>query len=86
MYMIFSFGKPISTLYGRRTFWILYLLGAFSGSLAMHFGMPYVPNVIPQVGANAPIFAMATFYTLMNLNQVGLRFFFVPVPPWVSFL
>lgn len=82
MLILISFGRPIRMQYGNRVIWLLYFLGAFAGSLSMHFGMPNMPIVVPHVGADAPIAAMLTFYGLLNLHSQVLLFFF-PVKMWV---
>ena len=82
MIVLVSFGRGIRMNYGNRVLWWLYLLGAITGGIAMQFGMPFTPMVIPQVGADAPISAMLTFYGLLNLHYPVLLFFF-PVKMWV---
>ena len=82
MIIIASFGRGIKAQFGNRMVWWLYLLGAATGALAMQFGMPYTPMVIPQVGADASISAMITFHGLFNLNSTVLLFVF-PVRMWV---
>ena len=82
MIIIASFGRGIKAQFGNRILWALYVLGALTGALAMQFGMPNTPIVIPQVGADAPISAMITFYGLFNLNSSVLLFVF-PVRMWV---
>ena len=68
--------------FGNRIIWWLYILGALSGGIAMQLGMPYTPMVIPQVGSDASISAMITFYGLFNLHNSVLLFVF-PVRMWV---
>ena len=82
MIIIASFGRGIKAQFGNRIIWWLYILGAATGALAMQFGMPQTPMVLPQVGADAPISAMITFYGLFNLNSSVLLFVF-PVRMWV---
>ena len=82
MIIIASFGRGIKAQFGNRILWALYILGALTGALAMQFGMPNTPIVIPQVGADAPISAMITFYGLFNLSSSVLLFVF-PVKMWV---
>lgn len=82
MIIIASFGRSIRMMYGNKVMWWLYLLGAVAGGLAMNFGMPNLPMVVPQVGADAAITSMITFYGLLNLRHTVLLFFF-PVPLWV---
>lgn len=77
-----SFGKAITTKFGNKTLWWLYILGAAGGALSMYLGMPNVPNVVPQVGADAALSAMITFYGLFQLKNT-VYFFFIPVPMWV---
>lgn len=77
-----SFGRSIRLNFGNKTIWWLYLLGAVSGAISMQLGMPNVPNVVPQVGADAALSAMLTFYGLFNLRHTAY-FFFIPVPMWV---
>jgi membrane associated rhomboid family serine protease len=83
MIVIASFGRVIRMQFGNRIIWWLYLLGALAGGLAMNFGMPQLPMVVPQVGSDAAISAMLTFYGLFNLRQSVILFLF-PVPMWVS--
>ena len=82
MIMIASFGRAIKLQYGNKMVWWLYLLGAISGGLTMQFGMPYTPMVIPQVGADASIASILTFYGFCNLNQ-SILFFVFPMRMWV---
>lgn len=82
MIVIASFGRSIQMFYGNKVLWWLYLLGAVAGGLAMNYGMPNLPMVVPQVGADAAITSMLTFYGLFNLNHSVLLFLF-PVPMWV---
>ena len=82
MGVLVSFGRGIRLQFGNKVIWWSYLLGAIAGGLAMQFGMPYTPMEIPQVGADAPIFSMLTFYGLFNLNHSVLLFIF-PVRMWV---
>ena len=83
MIVLASFGRAISMSYGNKYIWWLYLLGAFFGAAFMHIGMPQAPGmIIPQVGADAPISAMLTFYGLQNMYQTVLLFVF-PVRMWV---
>merc|ERR1712083_1008746 len=67
MIMLASFGRGIQMLFG----------GIF-----MQMAMPYTSVVIPQVGADASISALLTFYGLFNL-QNSVLFFFFPVRMWV---
>ncbi len=83
MIIVASFGRALRMNYGNKVFWALYLLGAVGGGLTMNFGMPYQPIVIPQVGADAPITAMLTFFGLLNPNQ-SIMFFFFPMKLWVT--
>lgn len=80
--MIASFGRAITMQYGNRIIWILYLFGALAGGLAMNFGMPQLPLVTPQVGSDAALSAMITFYGMLFRDRRVLLFFF-PVPFWV---
>ena len=82
--MIGSFGKGIQTQFGGKIIWLLYIAGAVMGAGTMYLGMPYVPMVIPQVGADASATAMITFYGLFNMHQ-SVIFFFFPVKMWVLF-
>lgn len=83
MIILGSFGRAIAHHYGNKMIWWIYLLGAFFGACFMHIGMPRTPGMIfPQVGADAPISAMLTFYGLQNLYQ-SVMFFFFPVRMWV---
>lgn len=82
MVCIVSFGRSIRLIYGNRILWILYLLGSLAGGLSMNFGMPNLPMVMPQVGADAAISSILTFYGLLNLHQTVLLFF-IPVNMWV---
>lgn len=85
MIIVASFGRAIRLQYGNKIIWMLYMLGAFAGGLSMHFGMPNMAIVMPQVGADAPIAAMLTFYGLLNLHSQVMLFFF-PVRMWVIFI
>ena len=82
MIIISSFGRFLRINYGNRIVWTLYLLGALFGGLSMSVGMPNLPMVVPQVGADAAISAMLTFYGLLNPYQ-SVMFFFFPVNMWV---
>jgi len=68
--------------FGNKIIWWLYLAGAVAGGLAMNFGMAQLPMVVPQVGADAALAAMVTFYGLFNSRHV-VYLFFAPVPMWV---
>lgn len=83
MVIVGSFGKSIVRTYGNRVFWSLYMLGALFGGLAMNFGMPYMPIVIPQVGADSSISAMLTFFGLLNAHSQVYIFLF-PAKMWVK--
>ena len=85
MIVFASFGRGIRMQFGNRIIWWLYLVGALAGGLSMHFGMPNMPAVVPQVGADAPLAAMITFYGLLNLQSSVLLFLF-PVKMWVKML
>lgn len=85
MIVVASFGRSIRLMYGNKIFWALYLVGAFAGGLAMFFGMPNLPVVVPQVGCSAAISSMLTFYGLLNLRNTVLLFMF-PVPMWVKYI
>lgn len=80
--MLASFGKGIQMQFGAKYVWWLYLLGGLFGGVCMQIAMPYSPVVIPQVGADASISALLTFYGLFNL-QNSVQFFFFPVKMWV---
>lgn len=83
MIIFASFGRAMRMQYGNRIIWTLYLLGSLAGGLAMNFGMPQLPLVTPQVGSDAALSAMITFYGMLNLHTRVL-FFFFPVPLWVT--
>jgi membrane associated rhomboid family serine protease len=83
MIVIASFGRAIRMQYGNKVVWALYLLGSLFGGLGMNFAMPYMPMVVPQVGSDAAVSAMLTFFGLLNLNQSILLFVF-PVRMWVQ--
>ena len=48
----------------------------------MLLGMPNMPMVVPQVGADSAVTAMISFYGMFNLHQTVLLFFF-PVRMWI---
>jgi len=52
-------GRRIKASHGSPMIWMLYLGGAVTGSLAMHYLMPYHSIPIPQVGADP---SMASFF------------------------
>lgn len=83
MIIIAMFGRSIRLQYGNKVLWLLYLLGSLAGGLAMNFGMPNLPVVVPQVGSDAAISAMLTFYGLFNLNRSVFFLFAISVPMWV---
>lgn len=82
MLVFASFGRGIRLQFGNKVIWWLYLVGALAGGLSMHFGMPNMSTVVPQVGCDASIAAMITFYGLFNLQSNVLLFVF-PVKMWV---
>lgn len=82
MIIIGSFGRGLIQQFGNRVVWILYGLGALMGGISMTFGMPQMPMVVPQVGADPAVSAMITFYGMFNLHSQVLLFFF-PVKMWV---
>ena len=83
MITLYFFGRAVQVQYGAKYVWMLYILGALFGSISMNYFMPYYQIVMPQVGADASVSAMFTFYGLFNLQQRVFLFFF-PVPFWVS--
>lgn len=68
--------------FGAKYVYLLYGLGALFGSLSMNFFMPNYQILMPQVGADACVSAMFTFYGLFNPRQ-SVLFFIVPMPMWV---
>lgn len=83
MLLVGYYGRIIRMQYGSKMVWWLYILGALAGGISMYFGMPNLAMVIPQVGAQAPITAMLTFFGLINL-RASIMIFFFPARAWVS--
>ncbi len=83
MVVFASFARGIKMQFGNKVIWWLYLVGALAGGLSMHFGMPNMPAVVPQVGSEAPLTALITFYGLFNLHNTVL-FFVFPMKMWVK--
>jgi len=82
MITLFFLGKAIAMRFGSKYVWLLYLGGALSGSTLMNVFMPHNSIVMPQVGADAPISALITFYGMFNLQSQFLLFF-IPVRIWI---
>lgn len=85
MIVIASFGRALRMNYGNKVLWWLYILGAIGGGITMQLGMPNMPMIVPQVGADAAIASMLTFFGLFNMQHT-VMLFFVPVPMWVLLL
>lgn len=68
--------------FGPKIVWMLYAGGALAGGIAMALGMPQMPMVVPQVGADPAVTALIAFYGMFNLQSQVLLFFF-PVRMWV---
>ena len=68
--------------FGAKYIWWLYVVGGLFGGICMQMAMPYGPVVVPQVGADASISALLTFYGLFNL-QNSMYLFVFPVKMWV---
>ncbi len=83
MIVFASFGRALRMQYGNKIIWALYLAGSLAGGLAMNFGMPQLPMITPQVGSDAALSAMITFYGMLNLHHRVL-FFFFPMKMWVN--
>ena len=82
MIIIGSFGRGLRMQFGNKIIWMLYIVGALAGGISMQLGMPNMPLVVPQVGADSAVTAMITFYGMFNLHNQVLLFFF-PVRMWV---
>jgi membrane associated rhomboid family serine protease len=82
MLMFVSFGQGVQAKYGGKYVWLLYLTGALLGSISMSYFQPVFPVSIPKVGAEASIWSLGTFFSLLNPTQKAI-FFVVPVPMWV---
>lgn len=80
--MLASFGRIIQMSFGAKYIWWLYVVGGLFGGICMQMAMPYGPVVVPQVGADASISALLTFYGLFNL-QNSMYLFVFPVKMWV---
>ena len=78
-------GKKIMLSYGSKYVWMLYLLGAAAGSLAMNYFMPYHIVPIPKVGADPSIAAFISFLATLHPNMTLFNFI-VPVKLWFLLL
>ncbi len=76
------FGKRIQKNYGSKYVWGLYLAGAFAGSIAMNYFMPYDTIVLPKVGADPSISSFFSFLAVQNPNLTVINFL-VPVKMWL---
>ena len=83
MTLFSSIGRELSIQYSNKIIWALYLAGSLAGGLAMNYGMPQLPMITPQVGSDAALSAMITFYGMLNLHHRVL-FFFFPMKMWVN--
>jgi membrane associated rhomboid family serine protease len=82
MLTLFFLGKAISMRCGSKYVWLLYLGGGLTGSVFMNIFMPHNSIVMPQVGADASISAIISFYGVFNLQSQFILFFF-PIRVWV---
>lgn len=74
-------GKRIQVQYGSRYVWGLYFAGAFAGSIAMNYFMPYDSITLPKVGADPCISTFISFIAVQNPRFVAFNFI-VPVRLW----
>lgn len=84
--VIFFIGRIIESIYGSKTFLIVYFLGVIIGGLAWLLFNLSSSTVL--VGASAGGFALLTFFCLSQPNQMVtlLLFFIIPVnmkPKWI---
>ena len=74
-------GKRIQASYGSKYVWGLYLGGAFAGSIAMNYLMPYDTIVLPKVGADPCISSFFSFLAVQNPKLAVINFV-LPVRMW----
>lgn len=77
-------GKNIEKKYGNKYVWVLYLLGALGGSIAMNYLMPYDSIPLPKVGADPCISAFFSFMAIQNPLLTVFNFI-IPVRLWFLF-
>lgn len=74
-------GKRVQLQYGSKYVWGLYIAGAFAGSIAMNFLMPYDTIPMPKVGADPCISAFFSFLVIQNPHLAVFNLF-VPIKLW----
>lgn len=74
-------GKRIQAKYGGKYVWGLYLAGAFAGSIAMNYMMPYDTIILPKVGADPCISSFFSFLAVQNPKLAVINLL-LPVRMW----
>jgi len=78
--VLYSFGRPMERLLGRRSFLKLYFLSGFAGGIAQLLLALVSPRFAgPMVGASAGICGLVAAFSLLNADSLILVFFILPV-------
>jgi membrane associated rhomboid family serine protease len=75
---LFMFGRDVETLYGKRSFYLLYFT---AGILAICAQLASSPA--PVLGASGAVLAIVTVFALHFPRRIILLFFFLPMPAWL---
>ncbi len=78
--VLWSFGRPVEGMLGRRGFLTLYLLSGFAGGVAqVLLGLVSDRFSGPMVGASAGICGLVAAFALLNPNSVIYLLFVLPI-------
>lgn len=83
MFVLYSFGRAIEYMLGKRRFLKLYFLSGFAGGFAQILlalvSSRFADPSAPTVGASAGICGLIAAFALLNPNSVIYLFFILPI-------
>jgi membrane associated rhomboid family serine protease len=83
MLFLFFCGREVEHVYGRRDFFILYLVAGVLAVLAEVTVLHAGGRANPVLGASGAVFAIVVVFAMLYPRRTVLFMFFLPVPVWL---
>ncbi|MFP6674884.1 MAG: rhomboid family intramembrane serine protease [Pirellulaceae bacterium] len=84
MFLLFMFGRPVETVYGRREFLTFYLTAIILGSVFWTVRQAAMgPQASYCLGASGGVVAVLLLFVFHFPKQTVLLFMVIPVPAWL---